>query len=152
MPPNPRRILVIDAQAEQRITTLRQYAEQHVYSFVFLMELAATGRKEGRSISDDSNHVIFLHDGYRVVFSHEEASPGKIWRHLSVSVNAEEGVLPSIPSVALIAGQFGFALDLTDPWTTPPDGPVVWIENNKAINLMEPVDGTWPEMTRRNMQ
>lgn len=63
---------------------------------------------------DDEKRVILIEYGYRVVYS-VERNKGRLWRHLSVSINADQK-LPSVEAVELLLKEFKFENELEENW------------------------------------
>ena len=121
------RALIIDDEAKIEINKVLTYAEAH------RIDLTATTKMmsgEQDPVGDNALYACYLNDGYRVVFSFEEQPCG--WcRHLSVSVDAED-MFPSPPAVELIMKEFHFSGGLNECIN-------VWIENEKAVNVLQQV-------------
>jgi len=77
-------------------------------------------------VGDNPEHVVHLHDGYRVVFSYEEQPVG-LCAHMSISI--ESGHAPHPAAVETIMEEFGMGKNLRDCLQ-------VWIEGN-SVNLLK---------------
>ena len=89
------RPLLIDESSKARVRELRAFAQGNVY-------------RPGQSETipgDDARHVVKFFQGYRCVFSYTEHG-GKMYRHLSVSVDGEQFAHPI--AAFTLATEFGF--------------------------------------------
>lgn len=121
------RALIIDDEARIEINKVIAYAQDHKIDFPS-MEKMMSG--EADPVGDNAFYACYLNEGYRVVFSFEEQPCG--WcRHLSVSVDTMHK-LPNVPAVELIMKEFGFTGGVHDCIN-------VWIENERAINVLQQV-------------
>lgn len=123
--------LLIGPGERDRIDTLLRYAKENPYA---------------PSLGDqppglDSNLVLRLPVGYRVVFSYTYDPRGALWRHLSVSL-PDATTLPNPDAVREIAALFGF----TDAATESASGafPESWevglLEDEKVVVVMQRLD------------
>jgi hypothetical protein len=119
------RPLILDEEAKADIQKVINFAEIHKITSEILLK---TLKGEYPPVGDYGPHSCQLSFGFRVVYSLEEQSVG--WcRHLSVSVDSENK-LPSIPAVEAIMEEFGFTGGINDCLN-------VWIENDKAVNVLQ---------------
>lgn len=116
-------VLVIDAEAKERISKLKEYAESNEMSLDDLLDIyndpsLAAGRLK--------EHNILLYNGYRVVYTIEHQPKFKA-RHISISLNNQ---LPPVHAAQLIIDEFGFENSLEDCHI---------YEEPNAINIIEPI-------------
>lgn len=120
------RALLIDERAKAEIARVIAHAEKNKIS---QNELRERIEKGGPAIGDDPNHVCYLFDGFKVVFSIEEQPFG--WsRHLSISVN-DPNKVPHQAAAEMIMKEFGFTEPLKECY--------VYIEEEispKPINII----------------
>jgi len=123
------RALVIDEKAKEKIRNLIKFAESHPYSIEHLKKVISGDRPPA---GDYPEHVITLHEGYKVVFSIEEQPIG-LCKHLSVSVNTE-GMTPRPEAVELIMDEFGMGNNIHDCIN-------VWLEKEtESVNVLTKKD------------
>jgi len=116
-------ILVIDTEAKERISKLKEYAESNEFSIDDLLDIYNDPSKAAGCFKE---HNLLLDDGYRVVFSIEQQPKFKV-RHISISLNDK---IPPVKSVELIIKEFGFTSELTDCHI---------YEEPNAINILEKI-------------
>jgi hypothetical protein len=147
------RAIVIDENTRVEIAKLIKIAENNVVDIRHLRDQGKLKEGDGNPIGDNSEHVMFIDGGFKVVFSHEDQGQdfeGKkglgICKHISVSVsNAHdlglgvkfiESSIPAFEITDMIIQEFGFG---------PLYECIVWPEavddGVTAINVLEPVDG-----------
>ena len=120
------RILEINDDTKEDIKKVKAYANEHKLTKGELLETMA-GIKE--DVGDDPDHVIHIHDGYRVVYSIEEQQIGDC-HHLSVSID-RKGKWPQPTAVEMILEEFGMKkLD---------ESLAVWPEDI-AVNVLQKVE------------
>jgi len=118
------RVLILDDDAKKSIKKLMDYAHSHVLSLPMMQK---TMTIELAPVGDIPDHVLYLHEGYRVVFSIETQSVG-ICKHLSISVRSN-ATHPHPAAVEQIMQEFGMG--------TIKEALSVWIENETAaINVL----------------
>lgn len=98
------RVLQINDDTLAEIKKVREYAEQHIVPLNTL-EAAVENPLEYIAVGDNPEHVVHIHDGYRVVYSIEQQPIGTV-AHLSVSVD-NPGKYPHEIAVDLILKEFG---------------------------------------------
>ena len=117
------RALIIDQSVTKEVEKLVEYAEKHPFTFDDMLDIK---NGEESPAGDRPEYVLKIPVGYRVVFC-IELQKYKV-RHLSVSVDGEG--LPNPAAVLGIMELFGFKNSLGDCVS-------VWIENEKAINVVD---------------
>ena len=121
-------LLIIGAESLADIARLIAHAEKHPFT---LAELKRQILAEEPPVGDDPAFVCHLPVGFRIVFSIEE-QPGIGWcRHIFISVKGVKGAMPSREAVAEIMGHFGFRDGIENTG---------WIENEHALNFIEPTE------------
>ena len=127
------RVAVIDKAARAEIAALCLYADLHRLP---LPEQRRMSCGERPPVGDDPDFCLTISGIYRCVLSIDEY-PGGWCRHLSISIcePSPSGLVlvPSPEAVRVIAEAVGFRGDFTRGML---DG-VVWIEGNRAVNVVE---------------
>lgn len=124
------RILQITDQTKEDIQKLIAYAKAHIVSNDRLKAMVQSP-KEFYPAGDDADHVVHIHDGYRVVYSIEEQNIG-LCSHISISVESRTKYSHEA-AVALILKEFGMSLDLATK---------IWLEKTvNAVNVLQLIDG-----------
>lgn len=122
------RPLIIDENVKHSLAKIVAYAEKHIYTMDDLLDIK---NKQMEAAGDVKENVCILPFGYRVVFSIEQQTPGKV-RHLSMSVDTP-GNLPNQYSVKEIMKIIGFENELEEC--------IVRLEtfapNHQAVNVWE---------------
>ena len=127
------RILKIDAADRDEIRKATDYAKSHKFD---LTEIKRIMEGKAQAAGFDAGFVTYLHNGYRVVYSLEEQPVG--WcHHISISIE-ERGKLPHPEAIRMILGEFGMDSDFEDS----PKMLELWIEDARAINILQKVEGT----------
>ncbi len=122
-------VLVIGQDEKMRISALRRYAEEHVFTEKIIEEVIRGSRAPA---GENPNYVVFLPMTFRVVFSYE-IQPEPIGRARHISISCALGA-PSLPVVNLILSEFGFKEMLGGEMSDL----VVWQEDI-SINILEKV-------------
>lgn len=120
------RILQIDEGTIKEIEKVKSYALAHPYDEHFI-SLVLSG--DALPVGDNPEHVVHIHDGYRVVYS-ITVKDSKKFHHMSVSVESDTQY-PSVPSVVHIMELFGMGNDINDMESVWPE------EACRAINLLK---------------
>jgi len=121
------RLLQITDETRIDIKKVREYAEHNIISFDRL-KAAIEDPLESIPVGDNPEHVVHIHDGYRVVYSIEQQSMGPL-AHLSISVE-KKGKYPNEAAVNLILKEFGMneVLESVNVWLD---------ENNQSVNILQ---------------
>lgn len=115
------RILQITDETRKDIKKVIEYAENNILDNARLAD-----PKEFLPVGDNPDHVVHIHDGYRVVFSIEEQSIG-LCNHISISVESKDKY-PNEHAVNMILNEFNMSLD---------NSLSIWLEENvRAINIL----------------
>lgn len=117
------RILQIGATEREAIKKLMAYADLNTISLEAIKKTISGGMP---GIGDNEDHVLYLHEGFRVVFSYEEQPVGKC-AHISISVD-DPNKLPHPEAVKMIMAEFGMG--------TIEDAINTWAEEGHAINVL----------------
>lgn len=125
------RALVIDSEVSASIARLRVFAEANPLSLYQLKKIM-----EGVSVhpGDDERFVCLVPVGFRCVFTIEEHRNGKVFRHLSVSVDGDQW--PNPQAVEEIMKSFGFSSCSVHDCVTYLE------EHSRAINVLEQVQAS----------
>jgi len=125
------RILQIDDSVREDIAKLKKYAAEHIVDEHYL-KLLKSG--DMFPIGDNENHFMYIHDGYRIAYSVDKSDNGKLYHHISISVEAM-GKAPNEYAVNMILEEFGLK-----PYKES-DG--MYLEDNaEALNILqEKIDG-----------
>ncbi len=137
-------VFMIDKNIREGIAKLKKIAEANVINIYEMHESGELEAGEPNPIGDDSDHVMIIPIGLKVVFSLEDQGNGVnetgqfrpgVCRHFSIS--SADNKVPTIESIDMIVREFGFS---------PLYKCVLWPENPKnsgvmAINVLEPMDG-----------
>lgn len=115
-------ILVIDKEAKEKISKLKEFAESNEFSFDDLLDISNDPSKAAGYFKE---HNVLLEKGYRVVYTIEQQPKFKA-KHISISLNEKH---PPLEAVELILEEFGFG-NIIDCYVYP--------EEN-AVNIIEPV-------------
>lgn len=110
--------LILDDEAKESIKMLMCYAQSHV---LFLPMMEKTLKGEQAPVGDNPDYVIYIHEGYRIVFS-IETQPIGMCKHLSISVR---GTYPHPTAVEQIMQEFGMGNKIGEVLN-------VWIEDETA--------------------
>ena len=127
-------ILTIGPAEKEQIQNLISFAESNVMGEERIKRIAAG---EEKAPGDDPRLRITLPIGYGVVFTFEQQPFGKA-RHISISIDRKG--LPAIEAVNMILEAFGFRNQISKE----PALLCVWIEVERAINVVEPLDHLVP--------
>lgn len=120
------RILQIDEYTRSEVTKIRKYAVEHPYDQDFRDKVVAG---TALPVGDNPEHVLHIHDGYRVVYSIDKLED-RMYHHLSVSF-IEDKKYPGQPEVECIMEMFGMGKSLHDLEN-------VWLEEEvQAVNLLK---------------
>lgn len=120
------RILQINEDTIKDIERVKVYAIAHPYDENY-RSLQLSG--DVSPVGDNPEHVIHIHDGYRVVYSISVINSIK-FHHISISVESKTQY-PSIPSVSHIIELFGMGNDVNNVDN-------VWLEESAcAVNLIK---------------
>jgi hypothetical protein len=119
-------VLLIDNSARDKIKKIIDYAKKHPTKKSDLLKIQK-GKKP--PVGDNTKHSLILSGHYRIVYSREHQIDGRFYHHLSISVPG--GKYPSVPSVEMIAEEFGMGRNMQS-W----DG--LWREG-KAINVIKEI-------------
>lgn len=123
------RILQIDDDVLKEVEKVKKYAFEHPYGEAY-RSLVVSG--DALPVGDNPEHVVHIHDGYRVVYSISTLKSKK-FHHLSISVN-KKGKYPGIPDAQVIMDLFGMGKDVNDLDN-------VWLEKEmEAVNLLKEVE------------
>lgn len=95
------RILVIDADTQERIAALLKYAKEHPFTIEMLREI---GEGKRPIPGEDPMFTIHIAHGFKVVYTEELQAPGRV-AHLSVSVDTPKKA-PSPAAVDAILKAF----------------------------------------------
>lgn len=123
------RRLIIDEDVRYIIKKVVNYANRHELT---LQDIKDTLLGVKQPVGDNVNHVCFIPDGHRVVYSIENQPSGK-YKHISISID-KEGLLPNIEAIKTIIKEFDYEIDLDV------DKKNVWVENEIAVNILEKID------------
>jgi hypothetical protein len=147
------RPLIIGQAQQEDISKVVSYAEQHSYSYEQIMvmsggRMASANELQQKSdpdlpaIGDDPGHCCVFPVGFRCVFSIEQQPAPLNWcRHISISVSGKG--MPNPVAVDVILQEFGFR------HAVAAGGNIVYIENDRAINVIEPLEELTAEQTER---
>lgn len=119
------RVLQINEEAIKEIEKVKSYAIAHPYDENY-RKLVISG--DARPVGDNPEHVVHIHDGYRVVYS-IDILDSKKFHHISISVESKTDY-PSVPSVICIMECFDMGNDLHAMENVWPEEDVL------AINLL----------------
>jgi len=100
-------VLLIDDNARKEIKRVLDHAGNNIFNEEFRAAIKAGIQLPA---GDDANHVCYLENGYRVVYSIDEKD-GKHYHHISISIDIK-GKLPSVPAVLEIMREFGMTPDV----------------------------------------
>ena len=121
------RALLIDGEAEAEVRRVLEFAEKAKNYYI----IGPGGFSFQRPPGDDPRHVAHLRVGFRAVFSITKSPDGRLYRHLSISVDG--GKLPNPFAAYTIAKMFGFT-GWDEKSEVPPAG---WgLEVNKDENCI----------------
>jgi hypothetical protein len=121
------RILQINDDTLVDVKKVKKYAEQNIVS-IDTIKAAVECPMESIPIGDNPEHVVYIHDGFRVVYSIEEQPIGLI-AHLSISVEAV-GKYSNEQAVNVILKEFGMN-DVSESIN-------VWLdESNQSVNILQ---------------
>ena len=129
------RVLQIDEEIKHDAKKVIKYAKENI---VTVAQLKLNISKDILPIGDNPEHVLHIHDGYRVVFSIEEQSFKKPYKgkntalcnHLSISVESKDKY-PNEHAVIAI-------LELFDMETDFRKSLYIWKEEEiRAINILQ---------------
>jgi hypothetical protein len=130
------RALVVTPTKQDEIKALVERAEARPTPYA-TMKLMAAKHAAGMRPETPPNRGMSLAipHGYFATFTIEEHKPGKLFRHLSISVDTP-GKAPHPAAVEMLMKEFGFTRALMDC--------AIWQENygpdRTAINIVEPID------------
>jgi hypothetical protein len=83
------RVLIIDDAVRDRVAQVRAHALVHRQT---LSDLVRRMNQPDRAVGNDSNYVVHIFDGWRLVYSLEQQPEPAGWcEHLSVSVTTSNG-------------------------------------------------------------
>lgn len=123
------RIIQIDNDVRKEVEKVKKYAFEHPYGEAYRSLVIS---KDALPVGDNPEHVVHIHDGYRVVYS-ITVHNSKKYHHLSVSVG-KKGNYPGIPDTQIIMDLFGMGKDINDLDN-------VWLEKEmEAVNLLKEVE------------
>jgi hypothetical protein len=126
------RILQINDDTLVDIKKVKEYAERNIVS-IDTIKAAVECPMESIPVGDNPEHVVHIHDGFRVVYSIEEQPIGLI-AHLSISVEAL-GKYPNEVAVNMILKEFGMDEVTSDSKNA---ACAVWIEEkNESVNIVQ---------------
>lgn len=98
------RILQVDNDVRKEIKKVKEYATEHIVD-KYQLSLIKSG--DALPVGDNPDHLVHIHDGYRVVYSVDKnPGNGKLYHHLSISVDTF-GKAPHELAVNMILGEFG---------------------------------------------
>jgi hypothetical protein len=132
--------LLIDNEVKARLKALRQLAEANVTSLAEMSRRASGG--DWNPTEGNAPFTIGIPMNYTVTFTVEEQKPPVgICRHLSVGLVGRPNRVPTKFAMRTIMKEFGFINDVDTCylWTEPTGGGTI------AVNVIEPLDGKWPE-------
>lgn len=121
------RILQIDDDTRGQINKAIEYAKKHVMTAEIAQRIQAG--EEHLIPGMTPEHVTYIHDGYRVVYSQEQHKV--LCHHISVSVE-DKTMCPNIPAVQLILQEFGMSPDIKASMAT-------FIDKENAVNIIQKV-------------
>ena len=136
-------VLMINDEIRQDIKKLIKTAEDNIVPMFEMNQNGELKLGDPNPIGDNSEHVMDIPNGYRVVFSIEDQGEGEFdgktllgkCRHISVSVGSPNSA-PAMESMDMIIKEFGFS---------PLYDCIVWPEafgnSAVAINVVEPING-----------
>lgn len=145
------RALIIGHEEKEKLAALKKHAEQNEMSMDDMLDLMSGAVSPA---GDRPGFSCIIPTDFRVVFT-VEAQPRGRARHVSISV-PEENKVPSPESCDLIMMHLGFKKSLLDMmkkglaakalgqdevWEKATAGFHVYIEKDKAINVIEIIDG-----------
>jgi len=133
------RLLVIGTDEKRAISDLIRKATEDRVSYTTMLELVQKCERGEADPTGNRDKKITLPHGYHVVFTIEEHAPNAPMRHISISVDAAPGLLPSPYAVAAIMQEFEFINNL--------ENCIVGLEaiggGFQAVNVLEPLNGDW---------
>ena len=94
-------LLILGEGENEKLKTLKEYAEQHPVSLDDLFDQVNGERDSVGTMPEYTRHIP---DGFKIVFSIEKQPPGDI-RHMSVSCKKEA---PPVEAVKLIIEKLGY--------------------------------------------
>src|SRR4030042_2048042 len=98
------RILQINDDVKKEIKKVKEYANQHIVTGDML-KLIKYG--DLRPVGDNPDHLVHIHDGYRVIYSVDQNPETKnLYHHLSISIG-KKLKYPHECAVDEIAKEFG---------------------------------------------
>ncbi len=124
------RLLIIGPEERDKLQRLKEFAETNPLS---MQDLQATIAGTKPPVGDDVRFVVYVPNGYRVVYSIEEQKPGK-YRHCSISVS-EKGKFPNPIAFNELIKLLGFKYQLLES-NLSENMPYIHLEPN-AINILE---------------
>jgi hypothetical protein len=133
--------VVIDTETKEAIKALIEKASKNYTPLKTMKEYALNGVALPKNYNDE--YTMFVPMGYVVTYTHEEQIGNVMCRHISISSTNESSV--TIEAVQFIMAQFGFINSVLDT--------AFWVEDcrcgNKAINLLEPLDGNMEKIKKK---
>jgi hypothetical protein len=119
------RVLQIDSYVLGEIEKVRQYALEHVYTDTDAKQILS-GKKNPPG--DNPDHVVHIHDGFRVVYSVEKHDDN-LYHHISLSY--KNGMI-GIPKTQTILSYFGILKDINK-------ADKVWLEHSdkEVVNILK---------------
>jgi hypothetical protein len=122
-------VLLIDASVREQIKRVVKYAGEHPTT---LEDLHAISAGEKFAVGYNNNHYLIIPHGYRTVYSLEYQPNGRLYHHLSVSIEGKrKSSAPHPNAVEMIAEEFGM-LNHIKGWSG------IWLEDN-AVNVIQEV-------------
>lgn len=120
------RLVQIDDYVRNEVEKVKSYALAHPYDEVYRARFLAGHELP---VGDNPDHVVHIHQGYRVVYSISVIDKKK-YHHLSISYE-EKDKYPGVPEAELILDLFGMGKSVNDLDN-------VWLEESlQAVNLLK---------------
>ena len=122
------RVLEISSETKKDAAMVIEYAKEHRYSKA-MCKLINSG--DLPPAGDDPNFLLYIHDGYRVIYSIEEQPLG--WfHHISISVEVE-GNYPNEEAVQIILELFNIF--------DPEERRLIWLDkSSESVNALFPFE------------
>ena len=125
-------MILLTPEVQADIRRLRENAELHPVDHARYLR---TAEGKEKPVGDNADFVCSIPLFVRCVYSHDEAAPGRWYRHLSVSVG-RPGRRIHPGALQMLLTEFGFRLPLGSSELL-----VYEEECMNAVNVMEPLGG-----------
>ncbi len=122
------RVLEINSETEEDVVKVIEYAKEHKYTMA-MSKLVNAGDLPPAGL--DPNFLLYIHDGFRVIYSIEEQPSG--WcHHISISVEVD-GKYPNEHAVQMILMLF----NMYDPKKEQ----LIWLDkSSESVNALFPFE------------